>query len=284
MVIVSSILKALNRGIFRNILRPLIFLGYKVHGKQIEHVKYHAQFRAWEFRIAGRTFLSTGPGWAYDYDYLYQQFKALSGNQYNHQPGDVVVDIGAGVGEETIVLSNLVGDKGKVFAIEAHPITYKALVYLVDTNRLSNVVTKNIAFSDKPGVVSIEDSDNSLANSIMTATGRNSFDVKAVTFDDFIEGQNIEAISFVKMNVEGAEQLIIKGMQRALPKIKCMAISCHDFRFKQGESEFFKTKQIVIDFLTANHFTVFMQQSKIDMVDDYVYAVNLRIKGFSSGV
>ena len=44
------------------------------------------------------------------------------------------------------------------------------------------------------------------------------------------------------MNVEGAEQLIVKGMEDCWGKVRHVAISCNDFRFRQGESEFFKTK------------------------------------------
>ena len=40
------------------------------------------------------------------------------------QPGDIVLDVGAGTGTEALPLSQLVGDKGKVVSIEAHPATF----------------------------------------------------------------------------------------------------------------------------------------------------------------
>ena len=66
----------------------------------------------------------------------------------------------------------------------------------------------------------------------------------------------------------------MKGMVKTLKRIKHLAISCHDFRFRQGESEFFKTKQIVVDFLTCNNFKISTQHSSVSMVDDYVYGTN----------
>jgi FkbM family methyltransferase len=188
--------------------------------------------------------------------------------------GDTLIDIGAGVGEETIIFSSLVGSEGKVFAIEAHPKTFQALTYLKETNGLKNVICSNVALSDKAGIVQIEDSENSLGNSILQVSANKHFQILAETFDDFVKRNKLERIDFVKMNVEGAEQLIVKGMVESMSIIKHLAISCHDFRYHNGESEFFKTKKIIIQFLEENGFNIKTQQTNENMVDDYVYASN----------
>jgi FkbM family methyltransferase len=272
----NRIIKILDTPISRVLLKQLIYIGYKRKGIKIEGVQAHNQFNAWEFRIEGVSYLSSGPGWVYEYGYLLDQLKALSGHAYLPKAGDVVFDIGAGVGEETIIFSKLVGDTGKVFSIEAHPRTFKALAYLVEVNGLSNVFPVNVAFSNEKGAVEIDDSENSLANSILPSTKDKSFKVTAVTFDEFVSANQIKSIDLVKMNVEGAEQLIIKGMINSLPIIKHLAISCHDFRYKNGESEFFKTKEIVLKFLRDYDFIISTQDTKDYMVDDYVYATNPR--------
>jgi len=274
MTLGNTIIKTINKPQTRRLLKSIIYWRYKQRGKKIELVNFHEEFDAWEFKIDGVSYLGSGPGWVYDKDYLHAQLKQLSGFAYMPKYGDTVIDIGAGVGEETIIFSSLVGNTGRVFAIEAHPKTYKALQYLVKSNNLDNVISSNLALSDKSGTVSIEDSDNSLGNSILPVSKGNTFTIQAETFDDFVERNNIQTIDFLKMNVEGAEQLIVKGMLKSLKRIKHLAISCHDFRFRQGESEFFKTKQIVVDFLTSNNFKIATQKSSVLMVDDYVYAVN----------
>lgn len=43
------------------------------------------------------------------------------------RPGDVVIDAGANIGFFTLISSVLVGDFGKVYAIEAHPRVFKYL-------------------------------------------------------------------------------------------------------------------------------------------------------------
>jgi FkbM family methyltransferase len=276
MSVTNKIIRILDKPISRFLLKQLVYVGYRKRGIKIEKVQAHDEFNAWEFRIEGVSYLSTGAGWVYDYAYLLAQLKGLSGHAYLPKSGDVVFDIGAGVGEETIVFSKLVGENGKIYSIEAHPRTFKALDYLVAVNGLRNVKPVSIAFSNERGTVEIDDSENSLANSILPTPKQKSFQVPAVTFDEFVTVNGISSIDLVKMNVEGAEQLIIKGMVKSLPIIKHLAISCHDFRYKNGESEFFKTKEIVMKFLGDYGFIIRTQDTKDNMVDDFVYATNPR--------
>ena len=270
----NRLIQFLNTARTRTLLEKLIFVQYRRKGRKIERVKYHTDFDAWEFRIDGTSYLSSGPGWSYDGGYLITLFKGLSGNKYLPVSGDNVIDIGAGVGEETIVLSSLVGPKGRVYAIEAHPRTFKALQYLVDVNKLQNVEASNVAISEHAGPVMIEDTDNSLANSIIQNTGTKQFKIPGETLDQFVHRNGITRIDLLKMNVEGAEQLIVKGMNDCWRVLRHVAISCHDFRFRQDESEFFKTKDLIIETLKAHAFIVETQQSNDSMVDDYVYGFN----------
>lgn len=260
-------------------MEKLIFMQYARKGKNIEKVKYHSEFGAWEFRMDGTSYLSSGPGWSYDKNYLTTLFKSLSGNRYLPVAGDTVIDIGAGVGEETIVLSSLVGENGRIYAIEAHPRTFNALQYLVKTNKLENVEASNVAIADKEGPVVIEDSVNSLANSIIQNTGVKQFTIPGESLDQYVHRQGITRIDLLKMNVEGAEQLIVKGMNVCWSMTRHVAISCHDFRFRQGESEFFKTKGLIIQTLKTRGFTVETQQSNDSMIDDYVYGKNPQLVG-----
>ena len=46
---------------------------------------------------------------------------------YTPGEGDVVVDLGAGFGDEALIFSNLVGPSGRVIAVEAHPKTFACL-------------------------------------------------------------------------------------------------------------------------------------------------------------
>src|SRR5690606_33083986 len=69
--------------------------------------------------------------------------------------GDVFVDIGANVGYFTVLAAGLVGDEGRVVAIEASPRIHAKLCDNIRINRLSNVVTHNCAVADTSGVADV---------------------------------------------------------------------------------------------------------------------------------
>jgi FkbM family methyltransferase len=88
---------------------------------------------------------------------------------YRPQLGDTVIDIGAGIGDDALAFSRLVGESGRIIAIEAHPRTYRSLVKTIQANRLTNVIAANAAVSDLEGFIYISNEDNLLSN--ITQTG-----------------------------------------------------------------------------------------------------------------
>ncbi len=64
------------------------------------------------------------------------------------RPGDSVIDLGANIGWYTAVLSKLVGERGKVYAVEPIPGTYTLLLSVIKKLGLTNVVSFNCAVSD----------------------------------------------------------------------------------------------------------------------------------------
>ena len=70
-------------------------------------------------------------------------------------PGDVFVDVGANVGYYSLLASSRVGSEGKVFAFEASPTIYAALVANIGRNRLTNVVALSRAVSNTAGTCKI---------------------------------------------------------------------------------------------------------------------------------
>jgi len=177
-------------------------------------------------------------------------------NGYRPKPGDWVVDVGAGRGEDVLLFSEAVGTKGKVFAIEAQPETFRRLKRFCELNRLANVVPIHAAVMEEPGTVYIED-DNSagwIANSVSSAgTGHA---VPAFRFDDLRRAHDISRINFLKMNIEGAERSALLGMTETLTKLNNVCICAHDFRADRGEGEQYRTRDFVVDVLTKNGFAV----------------------------
>ena len=269
----NKILNILNRRGFYRVLSTIIYFMYKVKRKKVSHVSFIKNLRVWEFEIDNVSYFSTGPGWSYDHPFLYNQFKKNLGYFYLPKEGDIVVDVGAGVGEETMILSKLVGVTGKVFSVEAHPVTFQVLALNKQKNKLNNVVLINKAISDVSGPLFIQNAENSLANKVTSGNeSKGNFMVDALTFDELIDTYKIEKVDFVKVNIEGAEQLLIKGLNKNLTKVLRFAISCHDFRYESEGDEFFKTKEIVMKFFKQHSYSIRLRETQVSLLDDYVYA------------
>jgi FkbM family methyltransferase len=173
---------------------------------------------------------------------------------YTPGNGDVVIDVGAGIGEDTVILSHLVGASGRVHAIEAHPATFQCLRSTAERCGLTNIEIHQLAITHNSGSVSISDDAHHLANSIVIDSG--GISVEAQSLDHFIEQVGHPAIAFLKMNIEGAERPALMGLNRQASKIGHMAISCHDFVAEAGAGEQFRTKDAVRKRLTELGFVV----------------------------
>lgn len=269
--IVNSILKRLNDKRQFKLLKGLSYLMYKLKGHDIRAISYDEHSQVWEYKIGKNYFYSTAPGWCYSQSFLEMQFAKNLGRNFKPQPGNVIIDIGAGVGEEIFIFSKMVGDSGKVYAIEANPITFSVLQRNKEKNRLDNVEIFNIAIAEDRQKVFIQNSQNSLANRVVQKETQNTFQVDGLSLDQFVEENLIKKIDYVKVNIEGAERFLIQGMKESTALIDHIAISCHDFLYHSSGDSFYKTKDLVISFLNNAGFNVTTSDFDKTIMDDYVY-------------
>lgn len=153
---------------------------------------------------------------------------------YIPKPNDIIIDVGAGMGEDSLLFSHLVGDQGKVYSFEAHPQTFLCLNKALKYSQAHNVKAIHAAVSAENGTLQIENlpSDRWEENSVMSArdtVGGRLIAVAAIALDDLEIIQQHERIDFLKMNIEGAEIDALRGMVKTLAKVKYACIACHDF-------------------------------------------------------
>ncbi len=271
---VSKIATYCNRKGLRWVSAVIVFLVYRLKGQKIKSVAYNHALGLWEYKIANSFFLTKDPAWFSSRQYYNDVFKRYSGHFYEPRKGDTVIDIGAGVGEEVLPVSHLIGSAGKIYAIEANPNTFRVLEHYCKHNQIKNASLHNLAITEHSGHIFIEDDGGyGVQNSVSMNQNGNQIEVPAQSLDDFIESNKIESIDLLKVNIEGAERFVIKGMDRSVNRIKHIAISCHDFRYAAGESEFFKTHDEVKAYL-HQHFTLSFQQTGDAVRDNYIYGVN----------
>jgi FkbM family methyltransferase len=158
----------------------------------------------------------------------------------------ISIDIGANIGIYTLLLSHLY-PKCKVISIEASPTIFEKLKLNCQLNNLlpgSNLVLLNKAVSDKDGTWvefyekhSMSTMSKEFLTSISSKIITNKDDelhkeiVRTVTIDNLAETANINEISFLKIDVEGAEVLVLKGAINILTekKVRNMIIEYHSF-------------------------------------------------------
>jgi FkbM family methyltransferase len=154
---------------------------------------------------------------------------------YRPQSGDTILDIGAGIGTELQAFSEMVGQKGRVIAIEADPTAYRCLEKLCRLLRLRNVTLVNSAIGDFEGVANLtQNGGGAITNKLTTDHQDSVIEVPMTTLDLLIKKLGLERIDFLKMNIEGAEVPALKGFVEQAPIVKHWCISCHDF---MGEPE-----------------------------------------------
>lgn len=193
---------------------------------------------------------------------------------YQPRAGDVILDVGAGKGEDTIAFSRAVGPGGRVIAIEAHPVTFRCLRLFCELNRLHNVEPMHLAIVDRDGPVAIGTTEAWQGNGIARGEEQGSVLVPGVTLDEMAERANLKRIDFLKMNIESAEIRAIQGMGKTLRMTRSLCISCHDFRANQGEGEFFRTKASIQDAVQRAGFKIVSRDGDVrPYVSDQVNGV-----------
>jgi FkbM family methyltransferase len=169
---------------------------------------------------------------------------------YKPRPGDVIVDIGAGRGEDVFGFSRAVGLEGHVWALEPHPTSFDVLCRFCDWNDLRNVTTLNLASTSAPAELQIETLPVWESNYVRTgAASATSHTISGVPFDDVARQYTIDRIDFLKMNIEGAERDALPGCRDALSRARHVCIAAHDFRAARGEGKSFRTLDFVRQFL-----------------------------------
>ena len=133
-------------------------------------------------------------------------------------PGMTVLDIGSNIGLYSILLADLVGAAGRVFAFEPDPVLFQAAL----SNTLSNgkqdiVLLRNVALGSKPGDAMLyrpqfNSGDNRLSAS---PTHKEAVRVRVETLDSILPNEKID---FIKMDVQGWEAEVLRGMEQILKR------------------------------------------------------------------
>jgi FkbM family methyltransferase len=142
------------------------------------------------------------------------------------RPGDCFVDIGANIGWYTLLAARRVGPSGRVIAFEPSAPVFDHLARHVQLNGFTNVTLEKRAIADRTGqaVLSGASPENQGLGSLLPAAAAAAApgeDVDVVRFDDYFADRRPGAVRLMKVDVEGAELLVLRGMADALAAKVC---------------------------------------------------------------
>jgi FkbM family methyltransferase len=144
------------------------------------------------------------------------------------KPGDVFYDIGANIGIYTPLAARRVGASGRVYAFEPHVVNVHTLMHNVKANGLGGIVqVMSCALNDSEGYFDfnyysdVSGSSNSQLNETRDGNEREFRPVlterkQATTVDALIAAGTIRPATHIKLDVDGNEMLILRGMSGLL--------------------------------------------------------------------
>ena len=163
--------------------------------------------------------------------------------------GMTVFDVGANVGELTLLFSRFVGNEGSVHAFEASGEVFQKLETVCRAAGRRNAALNHLALADKNGTIRLNVYDeayssfNSQAARPLENYGLDLQPVgieetQATTVDDYCAEKKIELIDLLKIDVEGAEFQVMQGARRMLESksIRYLTFEFGQTTFDMGNS------------------------------------------------
>jgi FkbM family methyltransferase len=136
----------------------------------------------------------------------------------------VVLDIGANFGLYTALAGSIVGRQGRLYTFEGNPRVFQSLQRTIVANDLlhnPNIVAANMLVSDRNGRGLLHYSANLPSGGTMSDVKllggmQRTVEVDMRTIDDFLPPDLV--VDLVKIDVEGHEPLVLRGMERTIAR------------------------------------------------------------------
>ena len=146
------------------------------------------------------------------------------------RPGQIFYDVGSNIGEYAVFLAKAVGSEGKVVAFEPVRDSYERIQAHARLNELANVRAYHLALADKPGEMKLEVGGFLNRQSRLVEAGSagngTSETVEVTTGDRLRERDGLPIPNAVKIDVEGYEYQVLKGMKQTLEHPSCTLLCC----------------------------------------------------------
>ena len=134
--------------------------------------------------------------------------------------GNTVLDIGANIGYFTLLMAHLVGSKGRVIAFEPYLPVYSLLQENLLLNNLTWVQAECLAVADVAGEARMQSDQTNPLSFVTHLSEKGDLVVSTTSVDKYLESRKLSGLDFIKIDVEGAEDAVIRGMSRTLGSLR----------------------------------------------------------------
>ena len=132
------------------------------------------------------------------------------------------IDIGANIGGYALSIAARAGARARILAIEPQPEIFERLAYNMQQNPFGNIKAIGCAIADKDGDITLfvaGDNRGETSMRIVTRDARGGqLRVPAKTLLTLCREEKYERLDAIKLDVEGAEDLILEPFFRAAPE------------------------------------------------------------------
>jgi len=148
----------------------------------------------------------------------------------NVQKGWTCVDIGANIGAVSVYLWKYAGNKGNVYSIEADPNNIERIKNNLKINDFPSNQIIAAAIADQSGTIKLRcypgrNGWQTIGNpSFASKFESHVIEVPAITFEKFVSDKGFNNIDLIKIDVEGAELLVLNGMKKMLEEKRILRI------------------------------------------------------------
>jgi len=164
------------------------------------------------------------------YCHVYE-YRLVKEMQRTIRRGDTFIDVGANIGYLTSIGAGLVGPTGQVHSFEPVPEYFKILKKVKELNPSHQIFVNNAALGEKEGEAHIDVTSlhnigwNTMVPRFMEpSTIKMSYPIKVIRLDDYIADMNLDNISLIKIDVEGFEFPVLKGLRDYLQEKRPLLI------------------------------------------------------------
>ena len=141
-----------------------------------------------------------------------------------HMREDIVfVDIGANVGIYSLFVANLAGKGARVIAVEPQPQLFERLMHNIAFNPSGRIDAVPVAVSDRDGAARLfldplNEGQASIRFILSSDAESAQINVPARSLYSLLKTQGLSRVDALKLDVTGAEDLILTGFLRDAPK------------------------------------------------------------------